>query len=291
VIGGEVTVRGRLLPAIPDPGGTALFPIELVALDGKASLAVECTFAARLADHVAGGTGAPAPTAALSPAQRTVVELAVLGALDAVASESDVEAALAPRLGTRPTTPDRPVCVEVSVTAAGAEGRALLCLPGAALRALRGTPALPAALADVPVPATLRIARAEVDPADVAQLAEGDVLALDRAPGTEAARLLPGGLEAHGRLDGDALEVDGLRDPEGAAVEGPAPVVLGIELASLSLPLGEISRIAPGAVLGLGLDRRGLVRLRIGDREVARGELVDVDGAVGVRITAVGDGR
>jgi type III secretion protein Q len=291
VLGGEVSIRGRLLPGVPEPGGSALFPIELVALAGKASLAVECSFAARLADHVAGGPGAtPTPTS-LSPVQRAVVELAVLGALDAVASEADVEAVLAPRLGTRDGVPDRPVCVEVSVTAAGAEGRALLCLPGAALRALRGAPALPAELAGVPVPATLRIARAALDPADLAQLAPGDVLALDRSPGEDAALLLPSGVEARGRLDGDALEVDELRDPEGAAIEGPPPVVLGIELASVSLPLGDVSRIAPGAVLGLGIDRRGLVRLRIGDRDVARGELVDVDGSVGVRITAVEDGR
>jgi len=291
VLGGEVSIRGRLLPGIPEPGGSALFPIELVALAGKASLAVECSFAARLADRVAGGAGAPPPTTSLSPAQRAVVELAVLGALDAVASEADVESALAPRLGTRPVVPDRPVCVEVSVTAADVEGRALLCLPGAALRALRGTPALPSGLADVPVPATLRIARAEVDPADLARLEPGDVLALDRHPGAGAALLLPAGVEARGRLDGDALEVDELRDPEGLPVEGPPPVVLGIELASVSLPLGEVSRIAPGAVLGLGLDRRGLVRLRIGDRDVARGELVDVDGSVGVRITSVEGGR
>jgi type III secretion protein Q len=286
-----VSIRGRLLPGVPEPGGSAFFPIELVALAGKASLAVECAFAARLADRVAGGTGAVPPTTSLSPAQRAVVELAVLGALDAVASEADVETALAPRLGTRPGIPDRPVCVEVSVTAAGAEGRALLCLPGAALRALRGTPSLPAELASVPVPATLRIARAELDPADLARLTPGDVVALDPSPAAGAALLLPDGVEARGRLDGDALEVDELRDPDGRPVEGPPPVVLGIELASVSLPLGEVARIAPGAVLGLGLDRRGLVRLRIGDRDVARGELVDVDGSVGVRITSVEGGR
>lgn len=291
VLGGEVSLRGRLLPGIPEPGGSALIPIELLALAGKASLAVDCSFAARLADRIAGGTGAPPLATSLSPAQRAVVELAVLGALDAVASEADVETALAPRLGTRPVLPDRPVCVEVSVTAAGAEGRALLCLPGAALRALRGAPTLPAELADVPVPATLRIARTQVERAELDRLAPGDVLALDPSPGADAELLLPAGVEARGRLDGDALEVDALRDTEGRPVEGPPPVVLGIELASVSLPLGEVARIAPGAVLGLGLDRRGVVRLRIGDREVARGELVDVDGAVGVLVTSVEGAR
>jgi type III secretion protein Q len=65
---------------------------------------------------------------------------------------------------------------------------------------------------------------------------------------------------------------------------GALPVVLDVELASVPVPLRDLARIAPGAVLLLGLDRDGHVTLRIGERAVARGELVDVDGAVGVRI-------
>jgi type III secretion protein Q len=70
----------------------------------------------------------------------------------------------------------------------------------------------------------------------------------------------------------------------GAAI----PVLLEVELARVALPLAELARLEPGAVLPLAIDRRGLVTLRLGDREVARGELVDVDGAVGVRILSMG---
>jgi type III secretion protein Q len=38
--------------------------------------------------------------------------------------------------------------------------------------------------------------------------------------------------------------------------------------------------------LPLAIDRRGLVTLRVGERAVARGELVDVEGVIGVRIVA-----
>ncbi len=66
------------------------------------------------------------------------------------------------------------------------------------------------------------------------------------------------------------------------------PVMLEVELARVALPLAELARLEPGAALPLAIDRRGLVTLRVGDRAVARGELVDVDGAVGVRIVALG---
>jgi type III secretion protein Q len=89
-------------------------------------------------------------------------------------------------------------------------------------------------------------------------------------------------------VSGDSLEVEeaGRADPGG----GGAPVLLEVELATVAVPLRDLARIAPGAVLPLGLDRSGQVTLRIGDRAVARGELVEVDGAVGVRIAWLAEG-
>ena len=55
----------------------------------------------------------------------------------------------------------------------------------------------------------------------------------------------------------------------------------------MAVSLRDLARLAPGAVLPLGIDRSGRVTLRIGERAVARGELVEVDGAVGVRIGAL----
>jgi type III secretion protein Q len=53
------------------------------------------------------------------------------------------------------------------------------------------------------------------------------------------------------------------------------------------VPLAELARLEPGAAIPLGIDRRGVVTLRIGERPVARGELVDVDGAIGVRVLSL----
>jgi type III secretion protein Q len=177
--------------------------------------------------------------------------------------------------------------VELTITAADTQGRALLLLPRQALRALSRAVDLPDQLGSVAVAASLRNGSATLAASEAAALGPGDVVILDAAPGDAAALLLPGGLRALGRLEGDSLEVRevDVADPDLGA--GDLPVVLDVELASVPVPLRDIARIAPGAVLLLGLDRDGQVTLRIGERAVARGELVDVDGSVGVRVLAM----
>ncbi len=53
------------------------------------------------------------------------------------------------------------------------------------------------------------------------------------------------------------------------------------------MTVGELTRLVPGATLTLdaALDRP--VALRLNDREIARGELVAVDGRFGVRLTGI----
>jgi type III secretion protein Q len=68
------------------------------------------------------------------------------------------------------------------------------------------------------------------------------------------------------------------------------PVALEVELARVPVTLGELARLEPGAVLPLPIDRRGMVVLKLGDRTFARGQLVDVEGAVGVRIDSIAGG-
>src|SRR5690606_14068738 len=68
---------------------------------------------------------------------------------------------------------------------------------------------------------------------------------------------------------------------------GDTPVLLTLELARFTLPLEEIASLAPGEVVRTGAAIGASVALRAGDRVVARGELVDVDGELGVRVLAL----
>jgi type III secretion system YscQ/HrcQ family protein len=65
------------------------------------------------------------------------------------------------------------------------------------------------------------------------------------------------------------------------------PVDLVLELGRVTVPVAQLSALAPGAVLQSGLPLGAQVTLRVGDRAVATGELVQVDGEVGVRILRV----
>jgi type III secretion system YscQ/HrcQ family protein len=290
VLGGEAAVHGRLLPGLPEPAGATLVPIELTTLAGIASLAVDCGFASRLAERVAGGAGRKAAAGPLTAAERAVVELAILGALDSLAAETEIEAALGPRLALRGGMPTRPLCVELTISAAGTQGRALLILPEAALRALPRKGEISPALQDVPVRGSFRNGQVALDADELEDLRRGDVLLLDPAVGETSTLQLPGGLAATGRITGDSLEVEEVQLPEDGRSAGTVPVLLEVELATVTLPLRDLARIAPGAVLPLGIDRSGRVTLRVGDRAVAHGELVDVDGGVGVRIGSLVEG-
>ena len=95
------------------------------------------------------------------------------------------------------------------------------------------------------------------------------------------ALVLPGGARLSGRHEDGTFHVEEIEMTQRMA---QLPVVLEVELARVEVTLAELARLEPGGILPLTLDRRGLVTLRAGERAVARGELVDVDGAVGVRI-------
>jgi len=293
VLGLEVRLAGAPRPAAPAAGVAAhRLSIELAALPGTALLEVEPLLVARLVDALCGG-GAPPPAAAtLTPLEETALELLVLAALDGVREVPAVDERLAPRLArqapgapgergaaTRPA--GSPLAVDLEVVAGPVRGRARLLLPPAAVLALRAPAALDEPLASFPLFASLRGGSAPLTPAELASLAPGDVVLTDPPPDGRHRLVFPGGLTAVGPVAGGALTVERTEMDDRLA---EIPVTLEVELARVPLTLADLARLAPGGTLPLHLDQRGLVTLRLGERALARGELVDVDGAVGVRI-------
>jgi type III secretion protein Q len=283
LLGSALTVRGRAVPGVASPGAAvARVALDLAALPGVATLEVDPAVVVRLVDRLAGGEGAPVAATALTPVETAALEALVLAALDAACGVPAVEA-LAPRLSRGGPDPASPLAIELDVVAGAIAGRARVLVPAAAVRALAGEGPDLAACA-VPVPASIRRGTATLAAEELDALAPGDVLVVDEPPDGLDVLALPGGLRARGRLDDDAFHVEEMTMAERHA---QLPVTLEVELARVEIPIAELARLEPGAALPLGLDRRGLVTLRVGERAVARGELVDVDGAVGVRILAV----
>lgn len=67
------------------------------------------------------------------------------------------------------------------------------------------------------------------------------------------------------------------------------PVQLTCELGRITLSAREVLELRPGSVLPVGRPLAGPVDLTAGGRVIARGELVDVEGEIGIRLTEVLD--
>ena len=71
------------------------------------------------------------------------------------------------------------------------------------------------------------------------------------------------------------------------AVIAGAPIEVVAECGRITLPADELLSLRPGAVLPLGSAEPTNIQLRVGGRLWARGELVNVDGQLGVRVTSL----
>jgi type III secretion protein Q len=287
--GAAVTMTGRALPVVPAPGaGVGRLRVELAALPGTAVVEVDAPLAVALLDRLCGGEGAPTPAASTTPLEHAAVELATLSALAAVASLPELEARLAPRLARQAGEPIGGLAIELAVSLGAGAGRARVVLPAAAVKALgdesaRGSPPAP-----ITLELSLRGGAAPLLAEELEALAAGDVVLLDPPPPGRLTAVAPGGLRVVGVESEGGLLVEEIQMPDVARSEWPIHVE--VELARVPITLGELARLEPGAILPLPIDRRGLVTLRVGDRVIARGQLVDVEGSVGVRIDSLVEG-
>jgi flagellar motor switch/type III secretory pathway protein FliN len=87
-------------------------------------------------------------------------------------------------------------------------------------------------------------------------------------------------------IDGPAMVGEELMSGSDELI-GEMSVIVACRLGRIEATLAELASLAPGAVIGLGTPVGGDVDLCVGERVVARGELVEVDGQLGVKVTSV----
>jgi type III secretion protein Q len=156
------------------------------------------------------------------------------------------------------------------------------------------------AVAEARVPARLMAGRASLSLADIGSLNVGDVVVFD------GLKIQDGVVSGAARLESRTFELNGsvanggftftqartraITEETNVAndVADPAlPVEVEIELTRLLMPVGELATLKPGAVVPLHINAAQPVMLRIGDRAVARAEIVEVDGELGARIISM----
>ncbi|AZE59164.1 MULTISPECIES: FliM/FliN family flagellar motor switch protein [Pseudomonas] len=68
-------------------------------------------------------------------------------------------------------------------------------------------------------------------------------------------------------------------------------MALNVRCGTLNLSLGELRNLVPGAVLGIAGYAPGMAGLYYGDRPIGQGQLVEVDGRLGLQLSRVMFGR
>ncbi|MDP1822884.1 MAG: FliM/FliN family flagellar motor switch protein [Archangium sp.] len=152
-------------------------------------------------------------------------------------------------------------------------------------------------VATATLPARCLVGSAVLPRAEAAALTCGDVVLF------EGLSHHPAGLAGPGRLIGPSFELRGTFTEAGftltRAFERPTqesdmsqadptlPVEVEIELTRLRLPLHQLGNVRPGSVLPLHINAAQQVIVRIGDKAVARAELVEIEGEIGARIISM----
>jgi type III secretion protein Q len=278
--------------------------------------------AQRLVDRALGGEGELSaavllPLDELSRGALAYVMARVLAALSGKLALRDIAAdpaALSRWLADKPAL----VCFPIELTV-GAELATLRLYVPDDLRfpsRFSANPREPQApLRDLPLTLIAEIGRTQLPIAIARELAVGDIVVLDEASLVYDGRVFRGDVSV--RVSGSrshcvcravdtTLEIErtfSSQEPQmttgrltqttppttlGQSLASDAPLEISVELARFSLTLGELQRSAPGDVLVTGRRIGEQVTLRVGGRALAQGELVDVEGEIGVRLLSLG---
>lgn len=177
-------------------------------------------------------------------------------------------------------------------------------------RSSRGSPRPRPWLEHAPVDVAMQLTRCELPVVELHGLAVGDHVVFDACPrqldGAELRLAVGGGFFAATLNDGDVTiaapwvadrrprrawarpQEDSRMGDESTLID-ELELEIVIELGRLKLPVAQLTGLDTGDVLALGRPLVAPVELRVGDRLVARAELVDVDGEAGVRVVEVYD--
>jgi type III secretion system YscQ/HrcQ family protein len=274
-------IEPRALPARAAAAvGTASMSIQLGAFPSAAILEVESVWVARLLALLAGGGGVPTAVEP-TPMEVALAQAMALAALAGIRRDPRIDRLFAPRLVKEAPPPRNGLVVELALQAGDISGRGWLTLPKEGVEALSDPPNLDPQLAGLAVPISLVHGSATLEGDEWESMERGDVVLIDEQPRSRAILILGDGPRLFGNIHQETFTVEEVAMTPLAA---GLPVTLEVEIARVTVTLGELARVQPGAALTLSIPRTGRVTLRVAQRAIAEGDLVDIDGMLGVRV-------
>jgi type III secretion protein Q len=311
-----VTARAQLLPTVFQPPRlgqeSAVAVFELSAVEGTAALEVELPLLGMLLSAVSGTQVSLVPGLALGKIVEATFGYLALVALQA--SRGPAEAQLAARLlsvgkgewAAQQLPSNAYLGIRLNISLGEQSGTAWLYLPSRSLAmALLLSPEelgheMPRELQNLSLSGRLSLNACHLTHAEIQTLAPRDVvvipeLSLDQGRLEGYGVIAFASFELHGRFLSQGFQFQDSRprplsrelfmNPQVVPDDRSAvSVELSIELSRVSLPLSELAALKPGGILPLHLHVAEPVVLRVGDRPIARAELVDIEGSVGARI-------
>jgi type III secretion protein Q len=315
----ELVAGEALRASLPDPLCALSLVLEAEARPWPLWLELPLPAAAVLVDRTLGGDGRALPALGRALDELSAGVLGYLAARLCAAGDRGlrVRAIESNRDAFLPIGRHSPWLVwPLALTLDGARlavARVLLPEPSATALARLGaasTARPPPVLAELVVPVCAHAGRVSLRRAELAAVEPGDAIVPDCCRlARDASGRYSGEIELHAvgsrnafscRLDGTALTLERASycgegtmtetksmssSGEGAnELAADAPIELCLELARFSLPLRELSALRPGEVLSTGSAVGAVVTLSASGRPVARGELVEIEGEVGMRV-------
>lgn len=321
-LGSSVSLTGRLAEAIVLPATglahtAAFILVDLSALGGCAVLELELPVLFAALERLAGSSQRPAPVTRLTRLEEASFAFLVLSALSALRARSELHPRLQPRLAgvtmnraealARLEGRQPHLSVELSLSVGAVSAGARLVLPAVLFESVwkalpvEREPTLAPQVLSAAIAARCFLGCTQLSLPSLEALSAGDVIVfegvhLDGEHLAGQGRLVARGFELAGEFTPDGFSLSRARkralplesnmatviEPSGGMP--PLPVDVEIELTRLMLPLSELAALKPGSLLPLRINASEPVLLRVGDRAVARAELVDIDGEVGARI-------
>ncbi len=282
LVGGAVTAR--LVGSAAEPAGhvaRAVVSIEGVPLE----VSVDGATARGVAQRLVGGPAEIAAARPLDATEQALWALVVAAALE----DLGVAGSVVPVVDGEPRAAEDLETFELAVAGALA-ARVHVGVPRDLL--LRVPPArpVPAWAAATELDVVVALGRCALPRAALRQLAPRDVITLEPPVGGRAELVIgAGGLglrAAPGAVEAEVATGYVVRD---MALPDDAHLELTVALGTTRLSVRALGELALGQVVALGRPLAGPFELRVEGRVIGRGELVDVDGELGVRVVSLGE--